>query len=132
MSEKEEARRRAADIVERYAQAVSRQLGRGRVTDRRLDQRLKVNRQRETTVAKIAPTRYVVRYVPVEEGAEVQLGDSGLPNIAGAHKLMGYQPAPLNPRARKPYEPTGWLVVLVNEAVSTAQPRRLRRLKAVG
>ena len=74
---------------------------------------------KEVEVAK-GPTRFTVRYVPIEEGAEVQLGDSGLPNIAGAHKLMGYQPAPPNPRARSPYEPHGWLVVLVNERQSFA------------
>lgn len=77
------------------------------------------------------PTRWTTRYVPLEEGAEIQLGSSGLPGISGTHNIIGYQPAPLNPRARKPYEPHGWLVVLVNEAVSAEQPRRLRRLKAV-
>ena len=84
-------------------------------------------------MAKIAPTRFTVRYIPVEEGAEVQLGDSGLPNIAGAHNLMGYQPAPLGARqAIASYRPHGWLVVLVNEAVSTPQPKRLRVLRKVG
>ena len=83
-------------------------------------------------MARIQPTRFVVRYVPIEEGAEVQLGDAGLPNIAGAHNLMGYQAAPIGPRqALANYKPHGWLVVLVNEGVSTAQPKRLRRLKAV-
>ena len=73
--------------------------------------------------------RRVVRYIPIEEGASVDFGDAGLPGISGVHKIIGYQSAPPNPHARKPYEPHGWLVYLVNEDVSTGHPRRLRALR---
>lgn len=47
-------------------------------------------------------------------------------SITGDHVLLGFIPAPLNPRARKTYEPHGWLVVLVDESVAR-QPARLTR-----
>ena len=74
------------------------------------------------------PTRYTVRYIPIQEGQDLQLGSTGLPNIWGSHKLIGYHPAPLNPRARKSYQPSGWLIVLVNEAVTDPRPKTLRKL----
>jgi len=46
--------------------------------------------------------------------------------VSGDHIILGYQPAPLNPRARKPYQASGWLIVLVDESVAR-QPRRLNR-----
>jgi hypothetical protein len=86
-----------------------------------------------TRGAVMSHRRRVVRCIPIEEGAEVDMGDSGLPGITGAHNLMGYQPAPLGPRtAAKNYQPHGWLVFLVNEEVTGAWPRRLRRLSKVG
>ena len=74
--------------------------------------------------------RRIVRYIAVEEAAEVDFGDSGIPGITGAHKFIGYQAAPPNPRARNDYAPHGWLVFLVNEDVSAGHPRRLRRQSA--
>jgi hypothetical protein len=46
--------------------------------------------------------------------------------VNGDHIILGYQPAPLNPRARKSYEPSGWLIVLVDDSVK-ARPTKLRR-----
>jgi len=99
-------------------------------------------------------SRRVVRFIPVMDGDIVDLPHTAVPGIgrrgypttgtyaigapesgwppsqtagtSGNHIIIGYQPAPLNPRARKPYEPAGWLIVLVDEAVK-AQPARLRR-----
>jgi hypothetical protein len=101
-------------------------------------------------------TRRVIRMIPVTDGDIVDLPRTGIPGVqrrgypggsggtytigtppsdwSGAHLpsydashlIIGYQPAPLNPRARKPYEPTGWLIVLVDDSV-TARPERLRR-----
>lgn len=47
-------------------------------------------------------------------------------SISGDHIILGFVPAPLNPRARKAYQPHGWLVVLIDEAVAR-QPTRLTR-----
>ena len=102
--------------------------------------------------------RRVVRFIPVMDGAILDLphmavpgvsrrgspsgpgvfafnapesgifvGGHGVPMslISGDHLLIGYQPSPLNPRARKPYEPAGWLIVLVDESVAS-RPQRLR------
>src|SRR5512146_1527658 len=100
-------------------------------------------------------SRRVVRFIPVVDGDIVDLPHVAVPGIgrrgypttgtyaigapesgvtlpsrtagtSGDHILIGYQPAPLNPRARKPYEPSGWLIVLVNEEVRS-QPAKLRR-----
>jgi hypothetical protein len=71
--------------------------------------------------------RRVVRYIAIEEGAEVDIGSLGMLGISGDHKIMGYQPAPIGPRqAAAAYKPHGWLVVLINEEVTGAFPRRLR------
>lgn len=77
--------------------------------------------------------RRVVRYIAIEEGAEVDVGNSGLPGISGEHMTIGYQPAPIGPRtAATNYKPHGWLVYLVNEDISTGRPKRLRALRKVG
>jgi hypothetical protein len=75
-----------------------------------------------------------VRFIPVKDGDIVELGDSGLPAIAGRHKLIGFKPGP-GPR------PNGWIVVLIDEAApKKGMPRKHRsatkaeatRLRAVG
>jgi len=104
-------------------------------------------------------TRRVVRYIPVEDGAIVDMKNTAVPgvgrrgnpttgtyaigspenitygplnqriphsSITGDHVLLGFIPAPPSPRARKPYEPHGWLVILVDESVAR-QPARLTR-----
>jgi hypothetical protein len=100
--------------------------------DQRIRHSFELGGSKRKKESNVSNSRRVVRYIPIEEGANVDFGDSGLPGISGAHKIVGYQPAPLNPRARKPYEPHGWLVYLVNEDISAGHPRRLRALRKVG
>lgn len=65
------------------------------------------------------------RFIPIKDGDVVELGNTGLPGIAGTHTIIGFKPGP-GPRAE------GWLVVLVNEAASVhSRPHKRRALRAV-
>lgn len=60
----------------------------------------------------------VARFIWIENGTAVDLGDSGIPGVSGSHKLVGFKPAP----GRKV---GGWLVVLVDKQ-SPNKPTVLR------
>lgn len=66
----------------------------------------------------------IARFIWIENGTEVDLGDTGIPGVSGAHKLVGFKPAP----GRKV---GGWLVVLVNQQAQKSKPHivRLRKLR---
>jgi len=77
-------------------------------------------------VSRNQPSRgRIVRFIWVENGTEVDLGDTGIPGVSGAHKLVGFKPAP----GRKV---GGWLVVLINQQSPKNKPHivRLRKLRA--
>ena len=71
----------------------------------------------------IGPKR--VRFIPVKDGDIIELGDSGMPGIAGAHKLIGFKPGP-GPKA------AGWIVVLVEESAPAKGMPHKRRSSAAG
>ena len=67
-----------------------------------------------------------VRFIPVKDGDQIELGDTSLPTRSyyatkPKHLILGFKPGP-GPRA------TGWIVVLIDEKARprTAQPRKLR------
>lgn len=61
-------------------------------------------------------TLYTARFIPIENGTRVALGNTGLPGVSGDHKIIGFKSGP-GPQAR------GWLVVLVAENDETGKPR---------
>ena len=78
--------------------------------------------------------RYRVKYIPIKDGDELELGSTGSPTSARAyyatkpdHLIIGFKPGP-GPRA------VGWLVVLVNEEARpvSKRPRRVISRRATG
>lgn len=70
--------------------------------------------------------RYVIKFIPVENGTEVDLGDSGIVGVSGRHKLLGFRPMP----GRKV---AGHIVVAVaQEGKRGTKASAPRRLRAVG
>ena len=77
--------------------------------------------------------RYVIKFIPVENGTEVDLGDVGMPVDESwpaykkrPHKLLGFRPAP----GRKV---AGHVVVAVaQEGKRGTKASAPRRLRAVG
>jgi hypothetical protein len=58
-----------------------------------------------------------IKFVPVKNGDTVDLGDTGLLGISGAHKFLGFKPG----RAGKP---EGWLVFLIRGTALNPKKRR--------
>jgi hypothetical protein len=58
-----------------------------------------------------------VKFIPIEHGSSITLGDLGIFGVSGRHKYLGFKPAPGRKRA-------GWLVVATNGKGD--EPRRRR------
>ncbi len=60
-----------------------------------------------------------VKFIPINHGSKIDLGDIGYAGISGKHKILGFKPAPGKKRE-------GWIVVLVRDGAGD-KPRRIAK-----